>query len=68
MNEQIKKIHNQKLMGYLCLRGFCLQGLEENKIHKGKNVFLFKESEELIQAIKDYRPFIDKYRKLLYTK
>ena len=59
----MKVIHNQILMGYLCLRGFRICKIEENKKHKEKNVFIFKQSDQIEEAINDYKLFIKTFKK-----
>lgn len=48
-------ITSQRIAGYLMMRGFVLQGMAENRKYPGRNVFLFKKSDELLQAVEDYR-------------
>lgn len=47
-------IYTQKLAGYLMLRGFVLIATEPGKNKSGRNVFFFKNTPELRQAVKDY--------------
>ena len=44
-------IFSQCLAGYLMMRGFVLQGMEETTKGTGKNVFFFKNSDKLSEAI-----------------
>ncbi len=46
-------VYSQKLAAKLMLRGFILQGMEKNKRFSDKNIFHFKDSEELNKAIKE---------------
>jgi hypothetical protein len=52
-------IHTQKLMGFLTMKGFVLQNIEEDKRNPDVNVYIFNDSEEIQKAIKEYRPFMD---------
>lgn len=52
--KQDYEIFNQKLAGYLMQRGFVLQGIRPNKDGSGRNVFLFRDTVELRQAVGDY--------------
>lgn len=47
-------IFNQKLCGYLQMRGFVLVGMAKNKHCIGKNVFFFNDTDELHNAIKEF--------------
>jgi len=40
-------IYSQKMTAYLILRGFVLQDMKRNHNNSGKNVFYFKDSNEL---------------------
>ena len=44
-------IFNQRLCGYLQMKGFVLVGMAENKHCAGKNVFFFNDTEELSKAL-----------------
>ena len=48
-------IFNQRLCGFLQMKGFVLVGMAENKHCAGKNVFFFNESDELHKAIKEFK-------------
>lgn len=49
-------VFNMATAGYLMMRGFVLKRLERtNKGDKWRNIFIFNESEELLQAIQDYK-------------
>jgi hypothetical protein len=48
-------IHTQKLAGYLMQLGFSLQKLEPDKRDLKRNLFVFKDSDGLRQAIKSYK-------------
>ena len=48
-------VMSQKLAGYLMQRGFVLQKLKPtNKDGVRRNIFIFNESEQLINAIHEY--------------
>ena len=49
-----KTIFSQRLAAYLMDCGFVLCGMKRDSKGTGKNVFYFKETPELIQAIFDY--------------
>lgn len=53
-NKKMTTIFNQRLCGYLQMKGFVLVGMAENNHCVGKNVFFFNESDELHKAIKEY--------------
>lgn len=44
-------IYSQRLAAKLMLKGFVLQGLEKHKNNSGRNVFYFKDSEEITKEI-----------------
>ena len=48
-------IFNQRLCGYLQMKGFVLVGMAENKHCAGKNVFCCNDTEELRKAIKEFK-------------
>ena len=54
MLDKNKTIFSQKLAAYLMNRGFVLLDMKRDSKGSGKNVFYFKNSEELQQAIFDY--------------
>ncbi|MFA4137037.1 MULTISPECIES: DUF5659 domain-containing protein [unclassified Brevibacillus] len=49
-----KIIHSQKLAGYLMARGFVLVRTEADRRGNGRNVFLFRKSDEIERAITEY--------------
>ena len=49
-----KIIFNQQLAGYLMVQGFILQKMERNEKCPDKNVFIFRQSENLEKTIKEY--------------
>lgn len=49
-----KIIFNQKLAGYLMVQGFILKKMERNEKCPDKNVFIFRQSENLGKTIKEY--------------
>ena len=48
-------IFNQRLCGFLQMKGFVLVGMAENKHCAGKNVFFFNDSPDLKKLISDYK-------------
>ena len=47
-------IFNQKLCGYLMMKGFVLVAMSKNKHCTNKNVFFFNNSEELQESINEF--------------
>jgi len=56
-------IYSQKMAGYLMLRGFILQDIKRNYDNSGRNIFYFKESDELKKSIKQFNE--NKYKDCL---
>ena len=54
-NTKMITIFNQRLCGYLMMKGFVLVAMSENKHCAGKNVFFFNDSDELQKSIIDFR-------------
>lgn len=48
-------IYSQRLAGYLMLNGFVLQGIQQSTSDSKKNVFLFKDSDELKIKIQQFK-------------
>lgn len=48
-------IYNQRLAGYLMMNKFVLQGMEKDKQNPNFNIFHFKESDDLLKAIKEFK-------------
>ena len=48
-------IYTQRLAGYLMTRGFTLINIGKAKDGSGRNVFFFRDSEELRNAVAGYR-------------
>jgi hypothetical protein len=49
-------IFNQRLAGFLMMNGFVLKRMEKSKYTDSKmNVFIFNESENLLEAINSYK-------------
>lgn len=46
-------VYSQKVAAKLMLKGFVLQGMDKHKSRNGRNIFYFKDSEELIKAINE---------------
>ncbi len=51
---KMKTIYNQRLCGYLQMKGFILVDIKPNKNGNGRNVFFFKETPELLSSIQEY--------------
>ena len=54
-NSKTITIFNQRLAGYLMQRGFILIGMGENHCCNGKNVFFFKDTDELQKVIEEFK-------------
>ena len=52
-NEYI--IFSQKLCAYLMNQGFHLKRIDRSKRNIGKNIFIFNDSEQLQQNIKNFK-------------
>lgn len=48
-------VRSMKLAGYLMQRGFVLIKLQDDRNNSNRNVFLFNESNELKNAIEEYK-------------
>lgn len=48
-------VRSQRLAGFLMQKGFVLQGIKPSNDNSERNVFLFKNSEELCQRIQEYK-------------
>lgn len=46
-------IYSMRMAALLMLKGFVLQGIGKNENKSGKNVFYFKDSEELRKAMNE---------------
>jgi hypothetical protein len=46
---------SQKLAGFLLTNGFALQGLKSDLKNTGRNIYLFRDSELLRNAVSDYK-------------
>lgn len=55
MKEKPFVINSQRLAGYLMMRGFVLRGMGRNHRYPDRNVFFFKDTDDLKRAIEDYR-------------
>lgn len=51
---KMKTVFNQRMCGYLQMKGFILVDMRPNEDGCGKNVFYFKETPELLEAMKEY--------------
>jgi hypothetical protein len=52
---KMKTIFNQRIAGYLMMKGFVLADMRPNENGSGKNVFYFKESDELLSSMDEYK-------------
>lgn len=50
-----KTIFSQKLAGFLMQRGFVLMDLGDSNDNSGRKVFYFKQSNEIEDAVKEYK-------------
>lgn len=48
-------IFNQRLCGYLMMKGFVLVAMSENKHCPNKNVFFFNDSDDLQKSIGEFK-------------
>lgn len=53
-NETYFTIFSQRLAGWLMCRGFCLVAMDKNDKDQSKNVFFFRDSAELRDAVREY--------------
>jgi hypothetical protein len=60
-DESLKKtvVFNQKVAGYLMLKGFTLKGIEKAHKNQNMNVFIFNDSDQLKEQISEYDKFIN---------
>ena len=54
---KVTTIFKQQLAGYLMMRGFVLINIRKNEDNSGRNVFYFKDSDELRKAIIEYKTY-----------
>lgn len=52
---KVTTIFKQQLAGYLMMRGFVLINIRKSEDNSGRNVFYFKDSAELQNAICEYK-------------
>lgn len=55
MDKKYFIVFSQKLAGYLMFNGHILIGLRKDKNNTNKNVFIFINSDELINTINNYK-------------
>jgi hypothetical protein len=53
-NKEYYEVYTQKCMAFLVSKGFVLQGLKPSLKNPKFNNFLFKDSEEIRQAVNEY--------------
>lgn len=54
MKDKFEYVRSLRLAGFCMLNGFRLLRIEQNKINKNKDVYVFKQSEELSECILKY--------------
>ena len=54
-NTKMITIFNQRLCGYLMMKGFVLVAMSENKHCPNKNVFFFNDSDDLQKSIGEFK-------------
>ena len=54
MNEKYEYVKSLRLAGYLMCNGFRLLRVEENSKVKGKDVYVFKQTDRLTDCIFEY--------------
>jgi len=59
-------IHSQAMAGYLMMRKFILIDKREDLKNKNLNVFIFKESSEIRNAMKQYSTDKENINKILF--
>lgn len=55
-----KQIFSLRLAGYLMMNGFPIKRIHHNLKYKNKDVYLFENTDELTQAVLEYKIIIDK--------
>lgn len=55
MDKKIITIFSQRLAGYLMYNGFVVGGMRPDDDGSGRNVFFFKNSDDIQNTIKKYR-------------
>lgn len=51
-------VFSQRIAGHLMIRGFRLHGIKRNRKFNEKNVFYFKDCQEVRQAIEEIREIL----------
>lgn len=54
-NKREFTVFSQTLAGFLMMRGFVLKRMTQSKKDFNRNVFIFNESDELLNALKEYQ-------------
>lgn len=57
-------VYNQRMAGYLMMKGFVLVNIAPNEKYKGRNVFYFWDSDMIRETIQEY---LDKDKKITTT-
>ena len=60
-------IHSQAMAGYLMLRKFILIDKREDLKNSNKNVFIFKESQEIRNAMQKYSNDKDAINRIIFN-
>ena len=55
-----KQIFSLRLAGYLMFNGFPIKRIHHNLKYKDKDVYLFEDTPELMQAMLEYKTIMDK--------
>ena len=56
---RVKKIHSNKMAGYLMFVGHRLVNIEDNLNYSGKNIYIFKDCLELRDDMVKYEQFLE---------
>lgn len=55
-----KQIFSLRLAGFLMMSGFSIKRIHHNLKYKDKDVYLFDDTPELMQAMLEYKKIMDK--------
>lgn len=55
MNKEYITVFGQKLAGWLMVQGFPLKDMRPDRDGSGRNLFFFKNSEEIHQKMREYK-------------
>lgn len=48
-------VFSQKMAGYLMIEGYILKRIETNRNYPGKNVFIFKNTNNIQETIREFK-------------